>query len=485
MVASKRKSSKIQRTSFSRPGQGLTKQPDYKQLGVNASLNKPFGVASFASDDVRYRSEYGYMSWDADVITKQAPSDLDDWAELVWNSIPKTAEAVMTICFMASGFDFSISDPSSKAAIAAQNLLYSPTCMLKPHIIDAMICWHKYGRLFVDLGGGKPPALKVLNPRTMTVIRDNADDIAKLADVPGQVGAKNAKPDQTGKILGYIQAGQGISDVKKFLAPARVMFIPRFPQPDSPNGVSVFRNMYRTLTNELGVEDTLAKATRRHGDPQRLVKIGNATNPCYPDVGGQAMIDFVKTRVSEAEGGQDIFIPDWVDMALMQSQMRGIPELVMAFQKQTETNSTIGAGTFPALMAAEGFRASADQAVRMLEFRINGIRDVFESYYFTYIVRPYFQSSLGKDAVIPWKWRDITPDDTHNMIQALSAAVQSMWMEPNDARGFVNIPLWDAKKNDSVVATKQQTVPSTRPDRLEKPSPNLKNRVPTTGDQAE
>ncbi len=199
------------------------------------------------------------------------------------------------------------------------------------------------------------------------------------------------------------------------------------------------------------------------------------------------MLDFVKTNVTEAEGGQDLFLPEWVKVELMQSQMRGIPELVQGFQKQMDSTATIGAGTYPAIMSAEGFRASAGEAVKMLEFRIQGIRDVFESYYFTYVVVPYFKSVMGENTAIPWKWRDITPDNTHNMIQALSAAVQSLWMDPNDARSFVNLPLWDKKHNDQVVSVKQQVssgAPS-RPDRIQKPTPNLVNRVPTKGAQAE
>ena len=431
--------------------------------------------------DTRYRAEYGYGAWDLAQLEAK-PSDWDAFYDYVFNNVPKMAAVVTQTAEMAAGFNWVAETEDDPAKKLLDDLIYNPDVLLRVRIIEGFISYQKYGRVFYEpiwsLGKTKLK-LKMPDPKSIKPIRDYESDIQTLAQAEN--GPKNVKAENLGKLIGFIQT---LGKRKKFVASSRLIFIPRYPQPDQPDGVSVFRQTYMGVGNKLGIEDSQAKMARRHGDPPRVFSVGNDRVPCRPDKTGQAMIDFTRDRITEAEGGQDLFIPDWVKLVAPEPQNSEMPRAVVQAQRHLEENLVIGAGSFPALLTSEGYRSSASEVRGLLEFKISPIREIFQAYFTNSILKPYLDANLGEGSYkMPiWVWRDITPEDMNAVRQSLSAANQSGWIDANDARRMHGgLTLWPEEKVQQLHEVKQLTK---RQDRLEAPHPELTTRVPIRNEQS-
>lgn len=452
-------------------------KPAPRYVWPTAPPKGKFAILDAAGTDTRYRVEYGYESWTPAQLERK-PSDWDDFYDFAFNNVPKLASIIVQNAEMAAGFTWVAKTEDTAPIELLENLCLDPDVLLRPRIVEAMILFQKYGRTYLDpvwSTGGKKLRLKLPDPKTLRPIRDNDEDLRELRKVPDLSDRlKEYEARNIGTLLGFVQT---LGQKKKFIAPRRLIFIPRYPQPDEPNGVSVFRAMYKVIVNKLGIEDTQGKMARRHTDPPRIFVVGNDRIPCRPDESGQAMIDFVKNRITEAEGGQDIFIPDWVKVTTLEYQARGIPEAVTAAQRHFEENSVVGAGSFPALLTAEGYRASAAEVRGLLEFKINPMRETFQAHLTSSIIKPYLDANLGegKYEMPIWVWRDITPEDMNAVRDSLAAAYQSGYMDANDARLIHGgLRPWTQEKVEKHAELKQA---SKRQDRLEAPTPALTKRV--------
>ena len=125
--------------------------------------------------------------------------------------------------------------------------------------------WHIYGRVFIEPVWESPSKTRIIRvrnlyPPSITVYRNTVTDIDNLKavlknsdDAPYADALKAGSGDT---IVGYIQSATAppLDDNKTwiFFRPDELIFIPRYPSPRHPNGISLPAQNYVLIMNKLG-----------------------------------------------------------------------------------------------------------------------------------------------------------------------------------------------------------------------------------------
>jgi len=414
------------------------------------------------------RQPKGGAVWTTSELLDTPGEGWDAWFEDAYRLVPEAASAVEQVVALISGCTWVPNREDEESLTMLSDFISRPTIMLSGAMNQAIWNYYTYGRCFIQahqLKRNDPTSidvLKVPDPRTIRVCRDNEQDYAELQAASKAskttLGAIKNPTAHTGKIIGYIQAStigtlttgqpaqlQAASVPLAFKA-EDLIFIPR-ATPAWPNGISILQNEYKACINIAGAEEMMARATRIYSNPPWYIKVGSQEFPCQPNASGQAMVDFVKAQLGAlAEAGEvenitSLVLPNWAEFTLPVFNIPIANVVIDHLYKQINWLLT-GIGIPPAIMSAEGFRATAQEALRFMEDRINPIRERFQAEVTARIILPYLTAMHGGNPpgtswyMPQWSWRDITPGDLDRVRETLVQAHGGPFMSKNEARNI-------------------------------------------------
>ena len=323
---------------------------------------------------------------------------------------------------------------------------------LRKTILDGVWNYYTYGRSCTQpvwkgiIRNSDIASIRTPQPNTMTPVHATLKELAefksayvkaKLPHPPGIDGLK-----LNGDRVGFIQKVGELS--QPFLA-TEIIFIPR-STPKYPDGASVLRNLYRKIISVGGTEEMLSRQTRTYSNPPWYFRVGSDKYPCEPTAAGQSMIDFVKkqmgplTEAGNYENITQIILPNWVEFVLPRFDIPIAAPLMDHIQSERDA-VLVSIGVPPAIISAEGYRATAHEALGFLEDRIKPIRDLFEHRYEDDLLLPWLTwkhngEKEGTTWFMPdWAWEDITPSDMNALRESLvHAAGPGGFMTRDEAR---------------------------------------------------
>jgi hypothetical protein len=379
----------------------------------------------------------------------------DEWYEKAYELVPEAGSAVEQIVALVSGCTWVAQKGDDESLKALQEFALRPNIMLGGAMFTGIWNYYTYGRCFIQAHQAKlndpasVDAVKVPDPRTFKVYRDNEADYQKLKEAVAKAGttlpAIKDPTAHTGKIIGFMQEVAGTSKPLIF-KPEDLIFIPR-ATPKYPDGISVLHNEYKKCVNIAGAEEMLARAARIYSNPPWYIKVGSPEFPCQPNASGQAMVDFVKGQLGAlAEAGEvenitSLVLPNWAEFILPVFNIPIAPVVVEHLYKQLNWLLT-GIGIPPAIMSAEGFRATAQEALRFVEDRVHPVRERYQAELTARILLPYLTAlhagkPPGTTWYMPeWSWRDITPGDLDRVRETLVQAHGGPFLSKNEARNI-------------------------------------------------
>lgn len=361
------------------------------------------------------------------------------WYEFCFNNIPKANNIAIAIAEHASGYELNERDGDTKAVELLTEMREKSLFDVK--LLYAIVNYQVYGRVYADVDfSRKNPQnwIKLPNPGTIENYRNNESDRAELRRL------FNGKSEELGKIEEAIDAATSYDDIIGFVqkvdqeriyfAPDELIFIPRYPTANNPDGVSIYHPVWISGLAKLGYEQDQAAISSFRADTKIVWKVGDKDVPCPPGKAGKDMISFVRDRVEEVERGEDYVVPSWVDPDVISFEKIGDP--IKDAQDHNEEQFVAGMGGFQAMVTGESAnRATSETQERFFAERIRPIRMVFELMYMLPIFREYLTLHANYKFKIPViNFRGVTPWNDALQRRSLSDAVVKGWMTPNDAR---------------------------------------------------
>ena len=389
--------------------------------------------------------------WVTSELLHSPGADWDKWYETAFELVPEAGSAIDQLASLVSGFDFIAKEGDTDSVDMLNELIDKAKIAFRQTILNGVWNYYTYGGCYIQpvwqgmIRNSELASLRSPQPSTMTPIHATQKEIAdfKAAYVKAKVampaGIDNVKLN--GDRVGFIQKSGEL--VQPFLA-TEIIFIPR-STPKYPDGVSCLRNLYRKIISVGGSEEMLTRQSRIYSNPPWHLRVGSDKYPCEPNDSGQAMIDFVKTQLGPlAEAGEyenitQLILPNWVEFVLPRFDIPIAAPMMDHLQRERDS-ILVSIGVPPAVLSAEGFRATAQEALRMLEDRIVPIRDLFEHRLTDELLLPWLTwkhngAEEGTTWFMPeWNWHDITPDDMNAVRLSLTQAAGLGWMSKNEAR---------------------------------------------------
>lgn len=303
-------------------------------------------------------------------------------------------------------------------------------------IIQGAIHWLSHGRCFFEPVWGAVgnkhvefKRLKPVDPWTVRIFWDTPGDIATLKAFLVKSGrpadyiyAQGLQVGTGSQVIGYIQNWNSgfLSSVwgksRVFFLPEEIIYIPRYPSKQAPEGMSRLRANYRTIQNKIGLEDSQAHMAKRFCEPQPLYTVPKTWWE-HPDL--KEIKDELKKLWAK---GKSLFLPeDWKADLL---EPKGNPVGVIRAQEHIDQQYNVGMGTFDSKSNSDSAnRSTSETQFTFFETELQPDRKIFAAKLLPIIeewVGLVFPE-LGKD-VPTWEFEDLTPDDgisRGNVIQPL------------------------------------------------------------------
>jgi hypothetical protein len=298
---------------------------------------------------------------------------------------------------------------------------------LKTVLILAFKDWLVYGRCFLEaVWETKTKDLikvKRVSPQTMTVFRDNEDDVRNLKEFLKSTEyadyASELKAGTGDNIIGFAQFWDKRHENKAiFFKPDELIFIPRYPDHDSPDGISLLRENYTVIMNKLGLEKSQAIMGKRHVDPKLKFII--------PDKWWgrrKQIIDKIKQGL---KAGLDIFLPEGMDVDILET--KGNPMAVIRAQQHIEDQFIASMGFADSFTESTSSNRSVGEIqLQFFERDIRPERALFAEVLEDQLIKPYVEAKLGKGVEPPqFQFEDLTPEDQLEKIRIMIPLVQYM-----------------------------------------------------------
>lgn len=292
-------------------------------------------------------------------------------------------------------------------------------------IIQAAIHWIGHGRCFFEPVWGAVgnkhvefKRLKPVDPWTVRIFWDTPGDIATLKAFliksrrpSDYLYAQGLQVGTGSQIIGYIQNwNTGIlssiwGNSRVFFLPEEIVYIPRYPSKQAPEGMSRLRANYRTIQNKIGLEDSQAHMAKRYCEPQPVYTIPKSWWD-HPD------LEKIKTELKKLWAkGKALFKPEgWVADIL---ETKGNPVGVIRAQEHIDEQYNVGMGTFDSKSNSDSAnRSTSETQFTFFETELQPDRKIFAAKLLPIIeewVSLVFPG-LGDDAPT-WEFEDLTPDD--------------------------------------------------------------------------
>ena len=368
----------------------------------------------------------------------------DSWCRRVGKK-GKIARIIRTISKNTMAFSWK---GTNEAVVTDLNTLCK-TISFKRKSIQAYGDWLKYGRTFIEpvfvvpdeittdasKGSIEMVKIKIVDPSTIRVFWDNQSDYNTLMGYGKEDKGIRTYLKQVGvgvgdEAIGFMQTvlSRDTEDTSAldtqqtdqsaatrtmiFFTPDELIFIPRYPDHDVLEGMSLLRENYDTIMNKLGFSRSQAIMVKRHADPKYVFTVPK-------DRWGE------RRRVQEAikfgiKAGLDIFVPEGMTVSTLQTSGMGSGVISAIQFTEDEFNASMGfADSFSSSTSSN--RAVGEVQLEFFERDVNDEREIFKEAYVNHLFSPYLKSKFGEDVEIPdMVFEDISPaDNTENAKNAV------------------------------------------------------------------
>jgi len=299
---------------------------------------------------------------------------------------------------------------------------------LKTRLVSAYVSWLVHGRALLEPAyevttvAGREASrellkVKVLDPATIRVFRNGEKDAQDLSgflkEHPPEGGAPKLEAGGGDEVIGYIQHWNRRSEGKAVLfLPEELIFIPRYPAPGCPDGISLLRANYAVIMNKLGVERYQAIMARRFTDPKLKFTVPKDWWGRLPEV--RAAIEATKLAA-----GTDFYLPEGTDIGIVESQGQG--SKVAAYQAHLEDQFTAGMGFSDSFTSSGSSNRSVGEVqLQFWERDVRPERAMWAESLEDELVGPYVRARLGEGAKPPrFEFEDLTPQNEIEWAKAL------------------------------------------------------------------
>lgn len=287
-------------------------------------------------------------------------------------------------------------------------------------LIHAFKDWIVFGRCFIEPvweGNAKNKDIakvKNVSPRTITVFRDNEEDVRALKDYLRETEysgyASELKANSGSNVIGFVQFW-GQRDKSVFFKPDELIFIPRYPDDDCPDGISMLRENYTVVMNKLGLEKSQAVMGKRHVDPKLVFTISQEWWPRRKEIIGS-----IKKGI---KAGLDIFLPEGNSVDILET--KGNPMSVVKAQQHTEDQFIASMGFADSFTESTSSNRSVGEVqLQFFERDIRPERRIFAEVLEDQLIHPYVKQKLGNVKEYPYfDFEDLTPRDETQWAQIM------------------------------------------------------------------
>ncbi len=322
----------------------------------------------------------------------------------------KIARIVRSLAKNAMSFDFAGGD---ERALELVRQMVRRT-HLKTVLILAFKDWLVYGRCFLEpvweIRGSNKELVKVkrVAPPTIRVFRDSEGDVNDLKDFLRATEYANyadeLKPGTGDNITGFVQFWDKRHEGKAiFFKPDELIFIPRYPDHDCPDGISLLRENYTIIMNKLGMEKSQAIMAKRHIDPKLKFII--------PEKWWSKRKVIINKIKQGLKAGLDLFLPEGMEVDILET--KGNPVAVIRAQQHVEDQFIAAMGFADSFTESTSSNRSVGEVqLQFFERDIRPERALFAEVLEDHLIRPYVEAKLGKSVEPPhFVFEDLTPED--------------------------------------------------------------------------
>lgn len=354
----------------------------------------------------------------------------------------KVARVLRTISKNVMSFEWNGGEEKTRKAMRR----LSKKIQLKLRLMAMYRDWQVYGRTFAEpIVEDKDNKffihdLRIIPPFTIRVFRDSKEDLDALKVELGakQKYAKYLATLEVGagdKVVGYIQkigpngsmpvgyhthdTGDHVDRYKEaiFFLPSELIFIPRYPDHDMPDGISLLRENYDTIMDKLGYARSQSIMVKRHIDPKLIFTIPRE------HWGSRSRIQQeIKYGI---KAGLDIFVPEGMSINVLQSS--GMGSGVSEAIKFTENEFNAAMGFADSFTSSESSNRSVGEIqLQFFERDINAEREIFSDILDKTIIHPYIYKNFNTRDYPDLKWADIQPKDRKVCVQLATPFINMM-----------------------------------------------------------
>ena len=290
----------------------------------------------------------------------------------------------------------------------------------------ASIHWDKYGHVYIypvyaEKSRKTLLKLKLLHPPTLKVYRNSAKEITDLNEKLRQANLPKVvdKPGSGDEIVGYIQT---IDDQVWFFEPREIIFIPRYPDGDQPNGRSLLVQAADIISGKLQIEHDQVVMAGRHGDPKHIFYI---PPEWYDESNVQKLNQFKDDMNRGIRAGMDFYMSksdnpqESVDVKLLEAT--GNPQAVIKTQDHAENQFVATFGLADSFTESESSNRSVGEIqLAFFERDLMADRIMFAEILEDEIIDPWLIANDKQPRTAWFEFADLTPDDRLKKLQILA-----------------------------------------------------------------
>jgi hypothetical protein len=340
----------------------------------------------------------------------------------------KIARIIRSLAKNAMSFDFAGGDEKALELVRQM----ARRTHLKTVLILTFKDWLVYGRCFLEpvweikrtgsRKGNELIKVKRVAPQTITVFRDNDREIQDLKEYLKNTEyadyATELKIGTGDNVIGFVQFWDKRHEDKAiFFKPEELIFIPRYSDHDSPDGISLLRENYTIVMNKLGMEKSQAIMAKRYIDPKLKFII--------PDKWWGKRKKIIETIKQGLKAGLDLFLPEDMDVDILEP--KGNPIAVIKAQQHVEDQFIAAMGFADSFTESTSSNRSVGEVqLQFFERDIRPERALFAEILEDRLIKPYIEAKLGKVDPPHFQFEDLTPEDQLEKARIMVPLVQYM-----------------------------------------------------------
>lgn len=290
----------------------------------------------------------------------------------------------------------------------------------------ASIHWDKYGHVYIypvyaETSRKTLTKIKLLHPPTMTVYRNSATEITTLNNKleEAKLPQVKDKPGSGDEIVGYLQQ---IDKQIWFFDPTEIIFIPRYPDGDQPNGRSLLVQAADIISGKLQIEHDQVVMAGRHGDPKHIFYL---PSEWYEPQNESKLTQFKDDISRGIKAGLDFYLSKSddpqqnIDLKLLEAT--GNPQAVIKTQDHAENQFVATFGLADSFTESESSNRSVGEIqLAFFERDLMADRIMFAETLEDELIDPWLTAN-GKQPRNAWfEFADLTPDDRLKKLQILA-----------------------------------------------------------------